>query len=131
MRQFIIHRDLSLYSYNKGSEVPFMTQFDKGTRLSFVLTNKKQIVPLQSYRVFISFKHESGEVILTEECALVKDLSLHKGDLCCYVMDERLTQKEGELTAILDVFDPDGNRFALLPFKMVVLPHLLKEPVNT
>lgn len=130
IQTFNIVRDLNKYAYKKGSERIVVTQFDTGIRLNFELLSKKEPVDLQGHRAFVSFFNEKEQLLLTEECASIQDLSLNPRFALFYLMDERLTSEAGQLTAIVDVVDPEGFRTAIRPFSITILPHLLKEPVS-
>lgn len=129
IQTFTIVRDLNKYTYKKGKERIVLTQFDTGVRLNLELLNKKEPVDLQGHRAFISFFNEKEQLLLTEECTNIQDLSLDPRFILFYLMDGRLTEEAGELTAIIDIIDPDGFRTAIRPFSITILPHLLKEPI--
>ena len=129
-QQFKIVRDLNRFSYQKGSDRIVVTQFDTGIHLTFDLFERKERLDLNGYRVLISFVDETGELLLTEECPITQDLSMSPCYLLRYVIDERLTQKSGQIKGVVDLFDKEGFRTALNPFTITLLPYLLKEPAS-
>lgn len=130
MRSFKIVRDLSKYSYKKGSDRIVITQYDTGIHLNFEFLNRSNPLNLFGYRGFISFVNQEGKILLTEECTSIQDLTLESTTKFFYVMDEALTKNSGELTAIIDLIDTEGNRTAINPFVITILPHLLKDSIT-
>lgn len=128
-RVFNIVRDLSKYAYAKGSDRIALTQFDSGDILNLILLHQQEPFDPIGCRVLVSFVNQEGKLLVSEECAVIQDLSLDPRFNFQYLMDERLTLEAGELNVIIDLIDEDGYRTALNPFKITILPHLLKEPV--
>lgn len=130
LRAFHIVRDLSKYSYTKGSDRIVVTQFDTGFTFVLTLLNKKEPMDLTQHRFFISFFDEQDKLLFTDECQSIQDLSLNPTTQIYYEVDERLTLNSGVVTAVIDLIDECGHRAATQPFKLTILSHLLKEPVS-
>ena len=130
LRAFHIVRDLSKYSYTKGSDRIVVTQFDTGFTFILTLLNHKEPMDLTQHRFFISFFDEQEKLLFTDECQSIQDLSLNPTTQIYYEVDERLTLTSGVVTAVIDLIDECGHRAATQPFKLTILSHLLKEPVS-
>ena len=127
-QRFKVVRDLSKYSYNKGSERIVITQYNKGIHLEIDVLERKQPLDLSDSRCLISFINSEGELLLTDSCSGIQDTSLEPKSGLLYVIDERLTQVADTLQATVDLIHSNGCHSTIRPFTITILPHLLEEP---
>lgn len=127
-QHFKIVRDLSKYSYNKGSERIVVTQYNKGIRLEIEVLERKQPLDLSDSQCLISFVNSEGKLLLTDQCSGIQDTSLEPKSSLIYVIDERLTGVADTLQATVDLIHPSGCQSTIRPFSITILPHLLDSP---